>query len=498
MTAPMHQLQDIRSRCGAQETQGLSDAIVARFLETDEGLAQAIAEAAAARDSLDAIHGADFMLEERALITRLQEGYLNFYAPATLNPYVPLAARGPWLITTHGAVLHDSGGYGMLGYGHAPHQVLTAMSAPHVMANIMTASFSQHRLMDRLRAEVGHARANGCPFEHFLCLNSGSESVTLALRMADINAARQTAPDGPRPHQKIKIVALRGAFHGRTDRPAQASNSTMPKYKGHLASFRDRDNLVVVQPNDIHGMEAAFAEADRDGVFLEAVLMEPVMGEGNPGHAASREFYDAVRRLTRDHGSMMIVDSVQAGLRAQGTLSVVDYPGFEDAEPPDMETYSKALNGGQYPLSVLAMTSRASDLYVKGLYGNTMTTNPRALDVAVAALDLLTPEVRANIRDRGAELVAKLEALQNELPKAILSVSGTGLLCAAELDPEHLPVVGFEGMEMWCRHHGLGIIHGGKNAVRLTPHFRITSAEIDLMVDSIREGILALWPDAGA
>ena len=50
-----------------------------------------------------------------------------------------------------------------------------------------------------------------------------------------------------------------------------------------------------------------------------------------------------------------MVDSIQAGLRAHGTLSIVDYPGFEDAESPDIEAYSKALNAGQYPLSVLAM-----------------------------------------------------------------------------------------------------------------------------------------------
>ena len=45
-----------------------------------------------------------------------------------------------------------------------------------------------------------------------------------------------------------------------------------------------------------------------------------------------------------------------------------------------METYSKALNAGQYPLSVLALTAPTAELYRKGVYGNTMTTNPRALD----------------------------------------------------------------------------------------------------------------------
>ena len=63
-----------------------------------------------------------------------------------------------------------------------------------------------------------------------------------------------------------------------------------------------------------------------------------------------------------------------------------DYPGFENAEAPDMETYSKALNAGQYPLSVLAVTEPTAAIYKRGLYGNTMTANPRALDVACACL----------------------------------------------------------------------------------------------------------------
>ena len=88
-------------------------------------------------------------------------------------------------------------------------------------------------------------------------------------------------------------------------------------------------------------------------------------------------------------------------------LSIVDYPGFEKLEAPDMETYSKALNAGQYPLSVLAVGERAAELYRKGLYGNTMTTNPRALDVACAVLEQVTPALRENIRARGAEVARR-------------------------------------------------------------------------------------------
>jgi len=54
---------------------------------------------------------------------------------------------------------------------------------------------------------------------------------------------------------------------------------------------------------------------------------------------------------------------VQAGLRATGELSLVDWPGFAYCEPPDFEVFSKALNGGQFPLSVVAFSERANDLY---------------------------------------------------------------------------------------------------------------------------------------
>jgi acetylornithine/succinyldiaminopimelate/putrescine aminotransferase len=221
------------------------------------------------------------------------------------------------------------------------------------------------------------------------------------------------------------------------------------------------------------------------------MLIEPVMGEGNPGEAVHRDFYDAARELTKAHGSLLLVDSIQAGIRGTGYLSIVDYPGLEDIEAPDMETYSKALNGGQYPMSVLALTERAASLYVKGIYGNTMTANPKALEVGCTVLSTLTDELRANIRARGAQLVAGLKQLAEEFPGVITKVQGTGLLVSAEIDPAVAPVVGFDGLEMWCRRHGLGVIHGGKNALRFTPTFQITAPEIDLVIDIVRQSLRA-------
>jgi len=486
-TAILTQLDEIRSHAGPRETIGLSDVVIADFAQRDPTLVRAVADAVVAHQDLREDWAAELRRPESEVIDLVQQGFVNFYRPPTVNPYVSLTARGPWIVTTHGAVIHDSGGYGMLGFGHGPDAIVDAMSQNRVMANIMSPSFSQLRLTQRLFREIGHSRG-GCPFARFICMNSGSESVTVAARIADVNAKRMTAADGRYAGKRPVLMSLKGGFHGRTDRPAQVSDSCLGTYREHLYSFANRDNLITVPPNDVAALEQAFASADERGVFIEALFVEPVMGEGNPGEAVTRAFYDAARRLTAAHGSLLVMDSIQAGLRGTGALSIVDYPGFEDAEAPDLETYSKALNAGQYPLSVLALNERAADLYVSGIYGNTMTTNPRALEVAVAVLDSITPEIRENIRVRGIEFVDKLSALADELGDGIITgVQGTGLLLAAELDPERFPVVGFDGIENRCRKRGFGVIHGGRNALRLTPHFAITTDEIDLIVGIIRD-----------
>ncbi len=488
--AGLKELGELRSYGGERSTIGLEDEVISRFLETDPSLGQAIKVALERHRSIRTQWGGHLSGPETALITYLQEHYLNFYPAENINPYVPPAPAGPWIVSTHGAVIHDNGGYGMLGLGHAPTAVLEAMNGPHVMANVMTPSLSHRRFSDRLRAELGQTRG-GCPFSQFLCLNSGSESVTIATRIADHHTLSRIGPGGPSEGAEVKYLSLDGSFHGRTDRPAQVSDSSLPTYRKELASFRGRDNLLTCPPNDVEALRSLFAGAEADGVFIEMMFIEPVMGEGNPGQQITREFYDAARELTLAHGSMLLVDSIQAGIRGTGFLSIVDYPGFQDCEPPDMETWSKALNAGQYPLSVLGMTDRAASSYAQGIYGNTMTTNPRALEVGCAVLDGLNEALRENIRARGAQLVAELEALQQTFPGVITGVRGTGLLVAAELDPEQIEVVGFDGIESWCRRHGLGVIHGGKNALRFTPHFAITEAEITLIVQVVRQGIRA-------
>src|SRR3990167_2466920 len=255
--------------------------------ETDMKITDLLAAVRAAAEQFDAIKaefGELVNADEQAQIEAVQEGFINFYADDAVNPYVAIAARGPWVVTLKGAVLHDSGGYGMLGFGHTPANILEVMAQPKVMANVMSPSLSQLRVTRALRAEIGHTRGV-CPYPKFLCLNSGSESVSVAGRIADVNAKIHTDAGGPHAGRIIKRLAVKGAFHGRTERPAIFSDSSRKAYVQHLASFRNETSLITVEPYSIDQLKQAFADADANGWFIEAMFLEPVMGEGDPGRA---------------------------------------------------------------------------------------------------------------------------------------------------------------------------------------------------------------------
>ena len=473
---------------GKARTTGLDDAIILDFAARDAQLGDAITAAATEYERIRAEFPELLDLDEDAQAREVQAGFVNFYAADAANPYVALTARGPWVVTLKGAVLYDTGGYGMLGLGHAPQVVLDTMAKPQAMANIMTPNVSQLRFTRAMRQEIGQT-AGGCPFVAFMCLNSGSESVSLASRIVDANAKTLTDAGARHAGKAIKRLVVKGAFHGRTERPALYSDSSRKTYIQHLASFRGEDSVVTVAPYDMDALRKVFADADANGWFIEAMFLEPVMGEGDPGRSVPVAFYNFARELTAAHGSLLLVDSIQAGLRATGYLSIIDYPGFEGITAPDMETYSKALNAGQYPLSVLAVNERAGAIYKRGLYGNTMTANPRALDVACTVLAQLTPALRANIQQRGRDALALLEALKAELGGPITKVQGTGLLFSCELT-KAFKGYGAGSTEEWMREHGIGVIHGGENSLRFTPQFAATEDEMKLVVAMVKRAIL--------
>lgn len=159
----MQQLGEIRAGAGARQTVGLPDAYLRHFLVRDTNLSWCINNAHDNWQKLtkEGKAGETYKKAEKDLCLEIFEGWTVFYPPETRNPYVPLAAKGPWIVTLHGAVLHDSGGYGMLGLGHSPTKVVEAMSTDFTMANIMTPMLQQKNFIQAIRKEIGRNNTVG-------------------------------------------------------------------------------------------------------------------------------------------------------------------------------------------------------------------------------------------------------------------------------------------------------------------------------------------------
>ena len=80
----------------------------------------------------------------------------------------------------------------------------------------------------------------------------------------------------------------------------------------------------------------------------------------------------------------------------------------------------------------------------------------------------------------GKKLNESLQELKIKYPDFVTHVSGTGLLQAIHINHKY-NVTELNGLEYLCRVNGLNVIHGGTNAIRLTPYFNINIEEIELI-----------------
>ena len=87
--------------------------------------------------------------------------------------------------------------------------------------------------------------------------------------------------------RSVKRLAVKGAFHGRTERPAVYSDSSRKTYTQHLASFRDESSLLTVEPYNVEQLRQIFADADKNGQLSRAEFDR--MGEAcGPMHGGGR------------------------------------------------------------------------------------------------------------------------------------------------------------------------------------------------------------------
>jgi glutamate-1-semialdehyde 2,1-aminomutase len=202
---------------------------------------------------------------------------------------------------------------------------------------------------------------------------SGTEAAMSVIRVARAFTKRDA------------ILKFEGCYHGHADfLLAKAGSGVatlgLPDSPGVPADFTK--HTLTVPYNDLAAVEETFA---RRGGELAAVVLEPVVGNSGlippePG------FLEGLRRITEQHGAMLVFDEVMTGFRLSTGGAQVLY-----GITPDLSAFGKVVGGGM-PLAAYGGRKDAMDMVAPAgpvYQAGTLSGNPVAVAAGLATLEQL-------------------------------------------------------------------------------------------------------------
>lgn len=291
------------------------------------------------------------------------------YRSVDCNPPFIARAEGSHIFDIDGNEYIDYvGSWGPMVVGHAHPQVVKALQE----AATRGTSYGAPTLIEsQLAKKVMEVYPS---MEVIRMVNSGTEATMSALRLAR----------GYTGHNKI--VKFIGCYHGHSD-------SLLVKAGSGMATFGVPDSpgvtpgtaqdTITIPYNDFEAFKAVFAE---QGAEIAAVIVEPVAG--NMGLVLPKPGYlDLLRKVTTEHGALLIFDEVMCGFRASLGGAQAAY-----AVKPDLTCLGKIIGGG-LPVAayggrrdIMEKVSPAGPVYQAG----TLSGNPLAMTAGLETLKIIT------------------------------------------------------------------------------------------------------------
>lgn len=287
-------------------------------------------------------------------------------------------------------------------------------------------------------------------YQLFLC-NSGAEANENALKLASFF------------NGKKKVIAMKGAFHGRTSLAVAATDN--PKIQ---APVNQTDNVIFIPLNDEKALEEAFlANPDE----ISAVILEGIQGVGGI-YEATPSFLRKIRSLCDQYNAVYVADSVQCGCGRTGQYYSHDCAGVS----ADIYSMAKGIGNG-FPMGAISIAPKIQPVY--GMLGTTFGGNPLACTAAIAVADVIKEEnLIDNAKKMGDYLIAELRQLPG-----VKEVRGRGLMIGVELFEEAAPL---RKKLIYDEHIFVGSA-GNKNVFRLLPALNITPAHCDQLLNSLKK-----------
>ena len=338
------------------------------------------------------------------------------------------------------------GGHAVISIGHThPHYVDTVVNQlKHIGFYSNSVIIDQQReLADKL-GELSGKR----DYQLFLC-NSGAEANENALKLASFH------------NGKSKVIAMKGAFHGRTSLAVAATDNP-----NIVAPVNRTDNVIFVPLNDEAALEEAFKNNE-----ISSVIVEAIQGVGGI-RIASREFLRKIRSLCDRYNAVYIADEVQCGCGRTGPYYASDWADVH----ADIYTMAKGLGNG-FPIGAIAIAPHIAPKL--GMLGTTFGGNHLGCAAAIAVADVMAGDrLIDNAREIGEYLTAELKKLPG-----VKEVRGRGLMIGIELFEDSAPL---RKKLLFDEKIFVGS-SGNKNVFRLLPALNVKKEHVDALLAALRK-----------
>lgn len=371
---------------------------------------------------------------------------MNLFDVYSLFNIEPVRGEGSYVFTEDGTRYLDLyGGHAVISIGHA-HPTYVKSISDQVSRLGFYSNSVHNSLQEQFAQKLGKASRYD-DYSLFLC-NSGAEANENAIKLASFTTGRK------------KILAFSHSFHGRTSGAVAATDN--PKI---VSPFNATDNVEFCELGDIETAREKLSSKE----FAAAII------EGIQGVAGIRvpddEFLRQLRTLTKETGTLLILDEIQSGYGRSGKFFAHQYAGIR----PDIITCAKGIANG-FPMGAVLISPAIEAR--KGMLGTTFGGNHLACAAAIAVLEVMEQE---NLIENAAETG---EYLLNELKRipALKDVRGRGLMIGFDI----------EGSASDLRKKLLfdkKIFTGGAGAstVRLLPALGLSKDQADTFLNAIKE-----------
>jgi glutamate-1-semialdehyde 2,1-aminomutase len=304
------------------------------------------------------------------------------------DPRFIRSGKGSRMVDVDGVSYIDYvGSWGPLILGHCPPPVLSALRSQISKGTSFGASTENEVILAEMIAAAVPS------IEKVRLVNSGTEATMSAIRLARAFTNRH------------KIIKFDGCYHGHVDSllvKAGSGVATLGLPDSAGVQPQECSSTISIPYNDCETVQQVL-ELNRAEVA--AIIVEPVAG--NMGTVLpARGFLQRLRKLSREHGVLLIFDEVITGFR-------LSYGGAQKAlnVKPDMTCLGKIIGGG-LPVGaygghheIMKLVAPEGPVYQAG----TLSGNPLAVAAGLAALKALKkPGTYAKLEQMTAELTAGL------------------------------------------------------------------------------------------